>query len=975
MLARQRSLINRARTRQARAHKRWLAQLVPSTHEQRDVTALATGMSGLALPRESIALEVAALATPTGVRRSFLVRARSLRSRQHVCSQLQEHYPQAGVRYLRSDEDLLVCGPAEAVTCVELRLGAPGYLPLRIWQRKSLEEDGTDPLLNVLAALKSLPPRYRAVVQLVLAPAPNDWSRRAQRFAQEHPLEEERFHRQQLARVQMQNARSIEQELFLEGLGILLVLVLFGYWIWAPIQRIMPAWVLQAGSAFIQGQPQHLSAGQILQLLLGGGVLLALLVVLGVLLAGLRKRAGRNWLPKRVYDPALVRLKTERIAYRARLRLYVIGPQPGLEASVSQSDPRLHALARSYHLLSWIRRMRLLGNGAGWQAAGEGFRKGASAWGRWTAHRWQLWRRRRKAAATRMAIVARLIAAFRAYHLASGNFFVPRQSVGWIARRRLSPDASSKRVLGRLWWQPGLLTPDEVASLYHLIQAEDLRNTAFMDRGHGKTLPVPAQFTTGAGEPFALNYHKGERRFVHFPPDGLGYNLLALAGTGKGKSTLLAHLARVLYGDSTKRGCVLLDPHGDLSVTFLGCVPLARRDDVIFLNLADRLNPPGINFLDMSAGQDRDRVADAVIGTSETFWKDNWGSRIKNTMQMCVLTLCEVNISRCKRDKQNGPGRQCTMLDIIPLLQQPKYRKQLLKEVWDPAIKDWWYGYYQKQEEDDQLEIAASVITKITRFSASKVIRRIVGQPVSTISLTDVVTNGRTLIISTASGVIGDDTSTLFGSMLLGLLHTCIAEQATRPQVDRIPIYLFIDELQKFSMGVNLNAMIAELRKYGGNFALATQSLGFLDGLDLTLRHTLLANADQLFAFDMSAEDAECMAKEIGDGLTMEDILSLDNYACYTKLSHNNMRWPAFSLHLLPPPQGDPELVKTLQERSVRQYGSPARSVDKYLASHDKAIKAITDAPDAPSTQPDDDGLSPDFDSIDRDAQARAQQL
>jgi hypothetical protein len=184
-------------------------------------------------------------------------------------------------------------------------------------------------------------------------------------------------------------------------------------------------------------------------------------------------------------------------------------------------------------------------------------------------------------------------------------------------------------------------------------------------------------------------------------------------------------------------------------------------------------------------------------------------------------------------------------------------------------------------------------------------------------------------------------------------------------------MYLFIDELQKFSMGVNLNAMIAELRKYGGNFALATQSFGFLDGLDPTLRHTLLANTDQLFAFDMAAEDAESMAQEMGDGLSAEDILSLDNFACYAKLTHLGHRWPTFSLELFPQPPGDSALVDVFQMRSAQKYATPAKEVDRYLMLQNKLIKSIVDAPQEPSSPQDDDGLTPDFESIDRDDQKR----
>ncbi|MBO0795572.1 MAG: type IV secretion system DNA-binding domain-containing protein, partial [Ktedonobacteraceae bacterium] len=234
--------------------------------------------------------------------------------------------------------------------------------------------------------------------------------------------------------------------------------------------------------------------------------------------------------------------------------------------------------------------------------------------------------------------------------------------------------------------------------------------------------------------------------------------------------------------------------------------------------------------------------------------------------------------------------------------------------------------------------------------------------------------NGRILIVNTASGIVGEDTSMLCGSMLLGWLHACIAEQAEHPPAQRTPIYVFLDEMQKFP-SVNLNAILAELRKYGGNFALATQSFEYLDALDKTLRATLTANTDQLFAFDMSAPDATAMAEEIGDGIHMEDIVSLDNYECYAKLTLAGAHLPAFSLRLLPPPEGDPLLVKALLEKSARIYGCPVQEVDRQIRLQEQVGDKKT--PGGASTSPsrivpiDDDQLSPDFDRIERNVQIR----
>jgi hypothetical protein len=103
--------------------------------------------------------------------------------------------------------------------------------------------------------------------------------------------------------------------------------------------------------------------------------------------------------------------------------------------------------------------------------------------------------------------------------------------------------------------------------------------------------------------------------------------------------------------------------------------------------------------------------------------------------------------------------------------------------------------------------------------------------------------------------------------------------------------------------GANYQGMLAELRKYGGSFALATQSLAYLDRLDRTLRTTVLANIDHLFAFHMAGEDARLLYEL--DGIAEDDITNLDDFQCYVKLSLGGHRLPVFSLQIEAPPRPD----------------------------------------------------------------------
>src|SRR5262249_54931852 len=60
-----------------------------------------------------------------------------------------------------------------------------------------------------------------------------------------------------------------------------------------------------------------------------------------------------------------------------------------------------------------------------------------------------------------------------------------------------------------------------------------------------------------------------------------------------------------LYGRDagpTKRCVILVDPHGDLATAALGLVPPERHEDVVYLDLANRGRPFGVNLLDVGLG-------------------------------------------------------------------------------------------------------------------------------------------------------------------------------------------------------------------------------------------------------------------------------------------------------------------------------------------------------------------------------------
>ncbi len=187
---------------------------------------------------------------------------------------------------------------------------------------------------------------------------------------------------------------------------------------------------------------------------------------------------------------------------------------------------------------------------------------------------------------------------------------------------------------------------------------------------------------------------------------------------------------------------------------------------------------------------------------------------------------------------------------------------------------------------------------------------------------------GQHILVSTASGLVRADLSEMVSIVLFGLFEAVLFEQASLPSEQRRRYLVLIDEFQVYR-NANYQGMLAELRKYGGSFALATQSLAYLDRLDRTLRANVLANIDHLFAFHMAGEDARLLHEL--DGILEEDITGLDDFQCYVKLSLGGRRLPVFSLQLDAPPPSDEQLAQFVRLRSRARDARPAGVVDELI--------------------------------------------
>ena len=482
---------------------------------------------------------------------------------------------------------------------------------------------------------------------------------------------------------------------------------------------------------------------------------------------------------------------------------------------------------------------------------------------------------------------------------------------------------------GRL---PLLLNTDELAALWHL--PDEAAAPAGVRRTTARRLaPAPGHARRGARVGRA---DAGGRSVpVYMPQPLLHRNQLIVAKTRRGKSTLLRHLAAsVMEGVGPEEtALVVVDPHQDLAEAVLAAVPPELSERTTYLDFANPERPVGLNLLDRGLFPDRDRTTEHVVTMMNRLWPANWGPRMEGALRASLLALLDANL-------QYGRDRQFTLLDVSPLLTNREFREGVLDQVRDPAVRAWWRDNYDRAGRVLQQQTANPVTSKIGRFTVTEASRLVFGQARSTFDPREIVREGGVLVVNTATGALGEGASALVGATLLNLLGLLVEEQVALPPERRRKVIGLVDESSTLG-AVDYPRMLSELGKYGASFVLVTQSLSKLDAVDRNLAPTLFANTDGLTVFGVSAEDARRLVPELGSGIEVSDLVSLDDFTCYARWWDGRTRPPAFSFRVDPPPAALPGRAETIARRSAERVGRPrelvAREVDEALAERSPA--------------------------------------
>lgn len=394
-------------------------------------------------------------------------------------------------------------------------------------------------------------------------------------------------------------------------------------------------------------------------------------------------------------------------------------------------------------------------------------------------------------------------------------------------------------------------------------------------------------------------------------------HMYSIGKTGTGKSTLMENM---IYDDLIQnRGIAIVDPHGQTIDHILDFIPEDRIKDIVYLNPADQDFPIGFNLLESVDADQKNIVSSGLMSVFLKLWEGTFSARMEYILRNTILALL---------DYPNA-----TMLGIMKVLNDKEYRKMVLSYVKDPVILDFFVNEFEKYDPKFRGEAIAPIQNKVGQFLSASTIRNIVGQEKSTLNISEIMDQGKILLIDLSTGKIGEDNSKLLGSMMITKIQLAAMQRAHIPEEQRRDFYLYVDEFQNFATE-SFAVILSEARKYHLNLVLTNQ---YTAQVPEVVMDAVMGNIGTMIAFRVGAPDASALEKEFAPVFEANDLVNQPNRHIYIKMAIDGVTCPAFSADTLPPRSPNKGFGKEAIQFSRETYGRPRDEVEKEIKGYMEA--------------------------------------
>ena len=429
-------------------------------------------------------------------------------------------------------------------------------------------------------------------------------------------------------------------------------------------------------------------------------------------------------------------------------------------------------------------------------------------------------------------------------------------------------------------------------------------------RGRGRAKYVPPgpgprpAVANWAGAVVLGDSNAGTRRPIALSVRDRARHLLLLGSTGCGKSCLMARM--VLADAAAGRGVVLCDPKTDAALDVYDRLDPAARERLVLIDPDAPGRVPLLNLLDP-----HDPVAvDNLVAIFASIYRRSWGDRIAEAFRMGCQAVIAHYHHRARLAAGQGDdvaGVEIpTLRDVLNLLTKAPNRQRIVNDLsgsldeMDRDVATFWAAFHRRSDAGQDRDSAA-VLNKLRGLLIRDRFTRALltgdGPPLDMTAVLD----GGICLARLPEGLLGADTTSLIGSLLVAKVWQATTARARIREHERAPAALYLDEAHRFlHLHTPIDTMLSQARGFGLGMVLALQNFAQLGTREI--REGVSANTLHKLFFRLSTEDAAYAERHTYPLLTAHDLSHLDNFTAAARLHPDGIDRPAFTLQTRPLP-------------------------------------------------------------------------
>ncbi len=400
-------------------------------------------------------------------------------------------------------------------------------------------------------------------------------------------------------------------------------------------------------------------------------------------------------------------------------------------------------------------------------------------------------------------------------------------------------------------------------------------------------------------------------------------HMYVIGKTGMGKSTLLENMA--VQDIKNGEGMAFIDPHGQTAETLLNYIPESRKDDVLYFAPFDMDHPVSFNVMEDVGPDRRHLVVSGLMSVFKKIWIDAWSARMEYILSNTLLALLEYP--------------DATLLGVNRMLSDKDYRKTVIDNISDPAVKSFWVDEFLKYNERYMQEAGDSIKNKIGQFTANPLIRNIIGQPKSSFDIREIMDDRKILIMNLSKGLVGETNANLLGSMLTTRIYLAAMSRAdcSPDEMAKLPnFYFFVDEFQSFA-NATFADILSEARKYKLNLTIAHQ---YIEQMEEEVRNAVFGNVGTIVSFRVGPFDAEVLETIYTPQFLATDICNLGFAQVYLTLMIDGIGSQPFSATTLPPIEpSEISYRDCVIDASRKQFAKPRAEIEAAVVAFHEPVK------------------------------------